>query len=82
MLDLTRDRVASSNFDGDVAEQTRRVMNNIKAVLSAAGLSLSDVVKTTIFLASMDDFQTVNQAYAEFFDAVPTMIPVFKRRPL
>jgi 2-iminobutanoate/2-iminopropanoate deaminase len=50
---------------GDVVAQARRVMENLKAVLGAAGLGLSDVVKTTIFLADMDDFTRVNEVYAE-----------------
>ncbi|MDX1392998.1 MAG: RidA family protein [Gemmatimonadota bacterium] len=49
----------------DAAAQARRVMRNLAAVLEAAGLSFSNVVKTTIFLASMDDFAAVNEAYAE-----------------
>ena len=56
---------------GDVAEQTRRVLKNLEAVLVAADLSLGHVVKTTIYLASMDDFQAVNGAYAEFFGEAP-----------
>jgi 2-iminobutanoate/2-iminopropanoate deaminase len=50
-----------------VAEQTRQVLNNLSAVLEAAGGTLRDVIKTTIFLADMGDFATVNEVYAEFF---------------
>jgi 2-iminobutanoate/2-iminopropanoate deaminase len=57
--------------EGDVAAQTRRVMQNVGAVLEAAGLSFRHVVKTTVFLASMDDFATVNGIYGEFFPADP-----------
>jgi 2-iminobutanoate/2-iminopropanoate deaminase len=53
--------------EGDVADQTRRVLDNLGAVLAAAGASVSDVVKTTIYLASMDDFAAVNAVYAERF---------------
>ncbi len=53
---------------GDVALETRQAIANLAAILSAAGLSLSDVVKTTVFLADMNDFSTVNGIYAEFFD--------------
>jgi 2-iminobutanoate/2-iminopropanoate deaminase len=53
--------------EGGVAEQARRVLDNLAAVLAAAGASLADVVKTTIFLASMDDFATVNGVYGERF---------------
>jgi len=53
--------------DGPIAEQTRRVMENLKAVLEAAGSSLDKVVKTTIFLKDFGDFAAVNEAYAQFF---------------
>jgi len=56
---------------GDAAEQTRQAIRNLAAVLEAAGLSLSHVVKTTIFLVSMDDFAAVNAVYAESFAADP-----------
>jgi len=54
-------------IEGDVAEQTRQVLTNLSAVLEAAGGSLDDVIKTTIFLADMNDFATVNEVYGEFF---------------
>lgn len=50
-----------------VQEQTRQVLSNLKAVLEAAGGSLQNVVKTTIFLADMGDFAKVNAIYEEFF---------------
>ena len=53
--------------DGDIVAQTRQVMNNLKSVLEAAGSSLDAVVKTTIFLADLGDFETVNRVYAEYF---------------
>jgi 2-iminobutanoate/2-iminopropanoate deaminase len=56
---------------GDVAAQTRRVLDNIAAVLAAADAGFGDVVKTTIFLASMDDFATVNAIYGERFSREP-----------
>ncbi len=56
---------------GGVAEQTRQVMKNLDAVLTAAGTDFSHVVKTTIFLADMNDFATVNQIYAESFPHDP-----------
>jgi 2-iminobutanoate/2-iminopropanoate deaminase len=63
---------ASGNLvEGDAAMQTAQVMANVKAVLAAAGLALADVVKTTIFLTSMDDFASVNAVYAESFGAGP-----------
>src|SRR5207248_1501734 len=55
--------------DGDVAAQTRRVMDNLAAVLKAANLSLTDVVRTTIYLADMNDFAAVNEVYGSYFDA-------------
>jgi 2-iminobutanoate/2-iminopropanoate deaminase len=53
---------------GDVAQQTVQVMQNLEAVLKAAGAAWSDVVKTTVFLADMNDFATVNAIYARYFD--------------
>ena len=61
------DPVTSALVSGDVGDQTRQVMKNLQAVLAAADLTLGDVVKTTIYLASMADFQAVNEVYAEFF---------------
>lgn len=51
----------------DVEGQTHRALDNLKAVLEAAGVSLNHVVKTTIFLKSMADFPKVNQVYASYF---------------
>ncbi len=56
-----------SLVDGGVQEQTRQVLNNLSEVLKEAGSSLSKVLKTTIFLANMDDFAQINKIYAEFF---------------
>ncbi len=53
----------------DIAEQTRRVLKNIGAVLAASGRSYNDVVKTTVFLTDIGDFSTVNKIYAEYFAA-------------
>jgi 2-iminobutanoate/2-iminopropanoate deaminase len=55
----------------DVSAQTRRVIENLAAVLSAAGSSLDKVVKTTVFLTNMDDFAAMNSVYAEFFASNP-----------
>lgn len=54
--------------DGDVAAQTQQVMQNLGEVLKAAGASFGDVVKTTVFLADMNDFATMNGVYSQFFD--------------
>ncbi|MGD1900663.1 MAG: RidA family protein [Geitlerinemataceae cyanobacterium] len=53
---------------GDVAKQTEQVMTNLEAVLKASGASFADVVKTTVFLANMEDFAAVNAVYARYFD--------------
>lgn len=53
--------------EGGVKEQTRQSLTNAKAILEAAGLSLANVVKTTVFLADMGDFAAMNEVYAEFF---------------
>ncbi len=56
---------------GSVADQTRRVLMNLKAVLEEGGTSLDKVVKTTVFLRDMNDFAEMNAAYAEFFTEKP-----------
>ncbi|NES18350.1 MAG: RidA family protein [Symploca sp. SIO3E6] len=53
----------------DVVQQTERVMTNLEAVLTAAGATFGDVVKTTVFLADINDFAVVNEVYAGYFDA-------------
>lgn len=55
--------------EGGIAEQTRQVFANIQAVLAAAGTSLDKVVKTTVFLASMDEFAAMNAVYEELMPA-------------
>jgi 2-iminobutanoate/2-iminopropanoate deaminase len=57
--------------EGDIQVQTRRVLQNLQAVLEAAGTSLAKVVKTTVFLQDMGDFQAMNAVYAEFFPENP-----------
>jgi 2-iminobutanoate/2-iminopropanoate deaminase len=52
--------------DGGIAEQTKRVFENIKAVLGAAGADLAQVVKTTVFLKNMSDFAAMNEIYAQY----------------
>jgi len=58
-------------ISGDVAVQTERILKNISAVLQAAGSSLGQVVRSTVFLKNMGDFGAMNQAYARYFDAAP-----------
>src|SRR5438876_7342305 len=57
--------------EGDIAVQTERVLKNLQAVLEAAGSSLEQVLKTTIFLADMNDFAPVNEVYGRFFTKSP-----------
>ncbi|MGB3495184.1 MAG: RidA family protein [Elainellaceae cyanobacterium] len=54
--------------EGDVGAQTQQVMKNLEAILKAAGADFSHVVKTSVFLADMNDFATVNAVYAQYFD--------------
>ena len=58
-------------LEGDIQEQTRQVLSNVKAVLQAAGTSLDKVVKVTVFLQDMGDFKAMNEVYAEFFIQAP-----------
>ena len=60
--------------EGGIAEQTTRVLENVKAVLEAAGTSLDNVIKTTCFMDNMDDFGKMNEVYASFFtgEALPS----------
>jgi len=56
---------------GDIRAQTKRVMENLKAVLAAAGSSMDKVVKTTVFLRDLNDFGTMNEIYGEYFQERP-----------
>jgi reactive intermediate/imine deaminase len=57
--------------DEPVEEQTRQCLRNVEAILDSEGLSASDVLKTTVFLDDVDDFDEFNEAYSEFFDEDP-----------
>ena len=57
--------------EGDIAIQTQRVLENVKAVLEACGASLGSVVKTTVFLKDMGDFPKMNEVYARYFAENP-----------
>ncbi|MDD3173968.1 MAG: RidA family protein [Herbinix sp.] len=57
--------------EGDIKIQTTQVMKNIAAILEAAGISFENVIKTTCFLKSMDDFAAFNEVYAEYFVGKP-----------
>ncbi len=61
------DPATGSLVAGGVKEQARQSLTNVKAILDEAGLTLDNVVKTTVFLADMNDFADVNAVYAEFF---------------
>ena len=61
------DPATGNIVDGDVAAQTRRVLDNIGALLKAAGLTFGDVARTTIFLADLGDFAAVNSVYGTYF---------------
>ncbi len=54
-------------IDGGIEEQTKRVMENIKAIVEEAGINMEHIVKTTIFLKNLNDFQTVNEIYGSYF---------------
>ncbi|MDX6404526.1 MAG: 2-iminobutanoate/2-iminopropanoate deaminase [Blastocatellia bacterium] len=56
---------------GGIAEQTEQVLRNLTAVFEAAGVELNQVVKTTVFLADMDDFTAMNEVYGRFFGDAP-----------
>lgn len=58
-------------LEGTMAEQTTQCLNNIRSILEAAGCTMADIVKTTIFLKDMGDFAEVNGAYAAFFPSNP-----------
>ena len=61
---------ATGNFaEGGIRELTRQSLENVKSILAEAGLTLADVVKTTVFLADMSDFAAMNEVYAEYFTA-------------
>jgi 2-iminobutanoate/2-iminopropanoate deaminase len=63
------DPATGNLVEGNITVQTRRVMENLKAVLSAAGSSLEGVVKTTVFLKNISDFAAMNEVYAEYLNS-------------
>ena len=58
-------------IEGDIAAQTERVLENLKSVLEAAGCSLAQVVKTTVYLKDMGEFATMNEVYGRYFTGNP-----------
>ena len=67
---IGRDPV-TNKVEGDVKAQTERTLKNLSAVLTAAGTSMDRVVKATVFLKNISDFQAMNEVYAKFFPGVP-----------
>ncbi len=65
------DPASGKLVEGGIQEQTRRALQNLSAVLEAAGSSLNRVVKTTVFLVNLDDFKMMNETYGKFFTANP-----------
>jgi len=61
------DPATGALVDGDIATQTHRVFANLRAILQAAGVSFDQVVRTTVYLADMNDFATVNEVYGTYF---------------
>lgn len=62
---------AGTLAEGNISAQTRQVLTNLQALLQAAGSSLGNVLKTTVFLADMNEFAAMNAVYAEFFAGEP-----------
>ena len=61
------DPATGTIVEGGIKEQTRQSLTNVKAILESAGLTMGNVVKTTVFLADMNDFAEMNSVYSEFF---------------
>ena len=61
------DPTTGAFVEGDIKEQTRQSLTNVRAILEEAGLTMRNVVKTTVFMADMGDFAEMNSVYAEFF---------------
>jgi 2-iminobutanoate/2-iminopropanoate deaminase len=66
-----RDPKTGQVIQGDIAQQTERVLENIKAILESAGSSLARAVKTTVYLKDMNDFDAMNSVYARYFPSNP-----------
>lgn len=68
---IALDPKTSKLVEGGIAEQTAQVLENLKAILAAGGATLADVVKTTVYLANLEDFQAMNEVYARYFRENP-----------
>ncbi|MEE4270672.1 MAG: RidA family protein [Thermoanaerobaculales bacterium] len=72
------DPATGSLVDGDIEDQTRRVLDNLAAVLEAAGSGLAEVLKMTVFMTDLGDFQRMNAVYAEYFPSSPPARSAFQ----
>ena len=68
---IALDPKTGDRIHGGIVQETRQVLENLKAVLGAAGSSLEKVVKTTVFMHSMDDFGLMNEVYSQYFKTDP-----------
>jgi 2-iminobutanoate/2-iminopropanoate deaminase len=68
---IALDPASGQIVEGDVAQQTARVMENLRAIVEAAGSSLEGAVKATVYLKDMSDFSAMNEVYARYFSANP-----------
>jgi len=68
---IALDPASGRLIEGDIAAQTRRALENVKAILAASGAQLENVVKTTVFMADLGEFAAMNEVYGEFFPANP-----------
>ena len=62
---------ATGEVNGDISSQTKQVLENLKAILSAAGGTLDDVIKATVFITDLSGFGVMNQVYGEYFSTKP-----------
>lgn len=71
-LVMTSGQIPVNPEDGSIAEdimaQTRQSLENVTAIINAAGLAVGDIVKTTVFVTDLDEFATINEVYKQFFD--------------
>ncbi|MCL4439472.1 MAG: RidA family protein [Firmicutes bacterium] len=65
------DPATGSVVEGDIQAQTRQCIKNLQAICEAAGASLQDIIKTSVFIKDMNQFAKINETYAEFFNAEP-----------
>ena len=68
---LAIDPISGALISGDIRKETQQALTNLEQILLAAGSGLDRVVKTTLFISNMDDFSSINEVYAEFFNQDP-----------